>query len=119
MMLATFQLKTMLPMAVAHFNIDGIGISVVYISKMDNLLKQTVAFHKSAKDMIPCTISLNLYRRKQFKRLTLKKNVAVSAPKRSYTSIVWKPKPPYVTSNMQQVCKAVLQIYPCVSDGRR
>lgn len=30
-----------------------VGINAVYISKIDNLLKQTVAFHSIAKDMIP------------------------------------------------------------------
>jgi hypothetical protein len=41
--------------------IDGVGMSAVYISKTESLLKHTVAFQSIAKDMIP-----------------LKKNFAVS-----------------------------------------
>lgn len=61
----TFQHMMRAPMMRAYLIMEGIGMSVVYMSKTESLLKQTVAFHRSANDMIP-----------------LKKNVAVSGPKR-------------------------------------
>ena len=44
------------PIARAHIFIDRLGVSVVYMNKMDSLLKQTVAFYRSTKDMTPCHI---------------------------------------------------------------
>jgi hypothetical protein len=52
-MSAMFHVMTRAPRIRAHFNIDDVGISAVYINKTDNLLKHTVAFHSIEKDIIP------------------------------------------------------------------
>jgi hypothetical protein len=48
---------TTVPVAPVHFNIEGIGMRVLYINRIEILLKQTVAFQRSAKDMIPGKVS--------------------------------------------------------------
>jgi hypothetical protein len=53
MVSATFHRMIRTPRIRAHCSIDGIGISAVYIARIDNLLKHTVAFHNIAKGMIP------------------------------------------------------------------
>jgi hypothetical protein len=50
---------TTMPITPVHFNIEGIGMIVVYISRIEILLKQTVAFQRSANDIIPCKVSRN------------------------------------------------------------
>jgi hypothetical protein len=40
---------------------DGMGMSDVYISRTDSLLKQTVAFQSSANDMMPLFVSRSFY----------------------------------------------------------
>ena len=52
-MFATFHKTMSRAMALAHFNMEAVGMSAVYIRRTDSLLKQTVTFHKSAKDRIP------------------------------------------------------------------
>lgn len=67
----------------------------MYLNKIDSLLKQILAFHKSTRDITPCRILdhlLELTYRTSI--LTLKKKVAVPRPNLSYISAVWKPIPP-------------------------
>jgi hypothetical protein len=83
-MLAMFHITTRAPRIRAHCNIDDIGISAAYIDRIDSLLKHTVAFHSIEKDIIPYNGKKvrNVDSGRANFRLTLKKNVAFSGPKR-------------------------------------
>lgn len=79
-----FHITTRAPRIRAHCNIDDIGISAAYIDRIDSLLKHTVAFHSIEKDIIPYNGKKvrNVDSGRANFRLTLKKNVAFSGPKR-------------------------------------